>query len=64
MSLPKWITIKKFSEHTGYTEKAVRAKIDRGQWPQGPLWMKSPDHRIQINLEAYYRWVEGTLRVA
>ena len=64
MSILKWITIRKFSEVSGYSEKAIRAKIDRGQWPEGILWLKSPDSRIQINLEAYNQWVEGRLRVA
>ena len=60
----KWVTIQKLSELTGYTRDAISKKIDRGQWPEGVMWKKSPDGRRQINLEAYNLWVEGQLKVA
>lgn len=59
----KWVTIQKLSELTGYTTDAIAKKIERGQWPEGLMWLKSPDNRRQINLEAYNQWVEGQLRV-
>lgn len=57
----RWVTIRKFSEITGYTEDAVRAKIQRGDWPMNYLWTHAPDHRVLMNLEQYEKWVEGKL---
>lgn len=37
MPIPKYITIRKFEELTGYTEEAVRAKIKRGDWLEGAI---------------------------
>lgn len=31
----EWVTVRKFALETGYTEKAVRNKIDRGDWLRG-----------------------------
>lgn len=56
---PKNVTINKFAELTGYTEKAVRHKIDLGVWVEGRVWRKAPDNRILINIEEYDRWAEG-----
>lgn len=55
-----WVTIKKFSELTGYTEDAVRAKLANGVWLESALWKKAPDGRILMNLPGYNDWVEGT----
>lgn len=54
----KWVLIKKFSELSGYTPKAIEKKIESGVWPQGVLWRNSPDGRRQINTEEYEKWVE------
>lgn len=54
-----WVTIKRFSELSGYTEKAIRNKIDRGVWTNGKHWTKSPDGRIQMNLLAIEQWITG-----
>lgn len=53
----KFVTIKKFSELSGYTEKAIRNKIERGVWLKKIHWIKSPDNRIQINLDAIQDWM-------
>jgi len=55
----KWVLLTKLSELTGYSEPALRQKIVRGDLILGVHYIKSPDERIQINLEAYYKWVEG-----
>jgi hypothetical protein len=52
----RFITIDKFSEATGYTAEAVRAKIKRGDWLQGQLFVKAPDNRILIDTEAFEKW--------
>lgn len=53
----RYVTIKRFSEIAGYTEKAVRRKIESGVWLQDAIWVKAPDGRILIDLEAFERWV-------
>lgn len=52
----KWVTIKKLSEESGYSEKAIRRKIEVGVWVQGVHWRYSPDN--QFNTEEYQKWVE------
>ena len=54
--MPRYITIKKFSAETGYTEDAVRSKIKRGDWREGKVFIKAPDQRILIDMEGYERW--------
>lgn len=54
----KWVTLKKFCTDTGYSEAAIRQKIQRGDWLLGIHCKKSPDGRIQVNLEEYQLWVE------
>lgn len=57
---PHYVTIKKFSELTGYTEKAIRAKIERGEWIEGAIFKRAPDNRILIDIEGFQSWVEKT----
>lgn len=54
----RFVTIKKFSAETGYTEGAVRNKISTGVWLQDQVWIKAPDGRVLIDLEHYELWVE------
>jgi hypothetical protein len=44
---------------TGYTEKAVRNKVETGVFTEGVHYRRAPDGRITINMMEYYRWVEG-----
>ena len=53
------ITIQKLSVESGYTEDAIRSKINRGEWAEGIHFIKSPDGRIQIKVEEYIKWVES-----
>ncbi len=55
----KYVTIKKFSELTGYTEDAIRNKIKGGVWVEGIHYRHAPDNRIQMDMDAYTDWVEG-----
>lgn len=57
MSYAKYVRLPKFEELTGYTEKAVRMKIEQGVWMQGKVWFKAPDRHILINMEGYNEWV-------
>lgn len=60
----EWVTIKKFAVETGYTEKAVRAKIERGDWLRGQVWTKAPDGRILLSIEGFNRWVSINSRAS
>lgn len=55
----RFVLLKRFEELTGYTEKAVRAKMARGDWLQGREYVKAPDGHIMVDLEGYERWVLG-----
>jgi hypothetical protein len=59
MTAPRFVLINRFAELTGYSEKAVRCKIDEGVFIQGVHYKKAPDGRISIDLETYARWVQG-----
>lgn len=51
-----WVTLKRYSQLTGYTPGAMRQKIRRNQVIEGVHWHKSPDGRIQINVPAMQEW--------
>lgn len=53
-----YLTIPKFAAESGYTEDAVRAKINTGVWLQDDVWRKAPDGRILIIVRGYHAWVE------
>ncbi len=54
-----YIKLAKFCEFTGYTEKAIRRKIEEGKWLAGKHYIKSPDGYIMINVQGYQEWVEN-----
>lgn len=62
--MSKYVLVVKFCDMTGYTDKAVRRKIQSGVWVEGLHYRKSPDGHIQIDFEAYEKWVEGQALVA
>jgi len=53
-----WVLIPAFAALTGYSEKAVRRKLEDGVWIEGKHYLKAPDGRITMNLQEYYKWVE------
>ncbi len=57
----RYVRIKKFAELTGYTEKAIYHKIENGTWLQGRHYRRAPDGHICIDMEGFYRWVEGAV---
>jgi hypothetical protein len=57
--MTNWVRVKRFAELTGYTEDAVRTKIDRGVWLEGLVWMRAPDNSIVMSIRGYETWVEG-----
>jgi hypothetical protein len=48
-----------FCSLTGYTVKAVQRKIEEGKWIEGRHYRRAPDGHVTMNLQAYYRWVDG-----
>jgi hypothetical protein len=54
-----YVTVNKFVELTGYSDDAVRAKIQKGQWLDGREYHRAPDGKILISMEAFDKWVEG-----
>lgn len=54
-----WVTIQVFSQMVGYSSKAVRNKIARGQWMEGTQYKRAPDGRILISLWGVNEWIEG-----
>lgn len=55
----RYITISKFAEASGYSEKAVRRKIEEGVWIEGRQFRRAPDGRILMDLQGYEAWAEG-----
>jgi hypothetical protein len=55
----RFVLIPRFCELSGYTEKAVRRKMESGVWLEGGVWRKAPDGHILIDLEGYDAWAEG-----
>ena len=58
MSL-RHLTIPAFAAQSGYTEDAIRAKIKRGEWLEGRVWIKAPDGRTLIDVEGFESWATG-----
>ena len=52
------VTIGKFSELSGYTEKAIRNKIHDGVWLENEVFSRAPDSRVLISLGGYEAWVD------
>lgn len=56
--MTRYVTIKKAVELTGYTDTAIRQKIDNDVWKEGEVWLRAPDNRILIDMEGYELWAE------
>lgn len=54
----RYVTVKRFSDLSGYTESAVRTKISEGVWLEGDVWKRAPDGRVLIDVDGYTAWVE------
>jgi len=55
----RYVMIPLFAAMTGYTDKAVRAKIAAGVWRQGNHYVKAPDGHMLVDLDAYEAWASG-----
>lgn len=59
ITVVRYVTLSVFETLTGYTEKAIRRKIEEGHWLEGREYRRAPDGRILVDLEGYAKWVEG-----
>jgi len=59
MMTPRYVRVKKFAYLTGYSEKAIYHKIERGIWVLGQEYRRAPDGSICIDIEGFQKWVEG-----
>lgn len=59
MPAARFVRIHVASAQTGYTEKAIRRKIEEGVWLEGREYRRAPDGNILIDMEAYEKWVVG-----
>lgn len=44
---------------TGYTQKAIRRKIEDGVWLEGKHYVRAPDGAVLIDLKGYEDWATG-----
>jgi hypothetical protein len=60
----RYVRLKLFASQSGYTEKAIRRKIEEGIWVQNREYRRAPDGSLLIDVEGYNRWVEGSQAAA
>lgn len=58
------VTIRRFAELSGYSEKAVRRKIERGDWLEGFEYHRAPTGGVTIYLPGFNRWAQGLPRLS
>jgi hypothetical protein len=50
------VRVKRFSELSGYSGKAVYRKIEDGVWLEGREYWRAPDRSILMDLDGFERW--------
>jgi hypothetical protein len=53
----RFVRIPAFAKISGYTEKAIRRKIDDGVWVEGHQYRRAPDGRLVIDIVGFEAWV-------
>jgi hypothetical protein len=54
----RYLRVAKFCELTGWTDRAVRRKIQEGVWLEGREYRRAPEGSILIDMQGYNQWVE------
>lgn len=54
--MTRYVLIPRFCALTGYTEKAVRRKMQSGVWIEGREWKKAPDGHVFLDCQSRTRW--------
>jgi len=57
----RYIRLPRFEQISGYTQKAVRRKIEEGKWIEGMQFRRAPDGHILIDMKGYQKWVEKAM---
>jgi len=56
VSLVRFVTVRRASQLTGYSEDAIRCKINTGIWRENEVWKWGPDGVQLVDLEGYDKW--------
>lgn len=54
----RYVTIAYAAGLTGFSEKAIRRKIEDGAWLERREWRRAPDGHILIDMQGYEKWAE------
>jgi hypothetical protein len=57
----RYVQLPIFEALTGYSQKAIRRKIEEGVWLEGREFRRAPDGHILVDMEGYNKWVERGL---
>lgn len=51
--------ISAFCQETGYSEKAIRHKIDGGVWVEGREYVRAPDGHLLVDTAKFDAWARS-----
>ena len=57
IAVARFVTIELAAALTGYTAKAIRSKIEKGEWLEDRQYVRR-DGRVLIDLRGYELWAE------
>lgn len=59
VALARYVTIALAASAYGWSEKAIRRRMERGVWIENVHWRKAPDGGIVIDIKAVDKWLEA-----
>lgn len=60
MSTIDWIPISQFAIESGMNKSVVAGHVGKGgDWPEGDVWIKIPNHSILISKSGYNKWLDS-----
>jgi hypothetical protein len=62
MLTSRFVTVELAAALIGYSQKAIRRKIEDGVWLEDSEYRRAPDRRILVDLEGFERWARGERR--